>query len=305
MFAKRNSLTLALLWIVILAVGTFWYFQDVKKLKAALTQQKASKRLLEESQKEIRRLTDVETVHGDISHEWQERTKRIISAEEPAFTLSYLNWILQSNNLNIYYDFVLNSKNQKDDVTEFIYTLTGEGTYRDINRMLWHITYEPILYVINTFVLSQTKDNAEYLQFRMQLKGFTVDSNAEADESFADYTASSGNAYMPKIDIFKPLVSPKPPPRKTPASGPVVKAKPTLPAKQPGEINVENSTLKAVTANSIFLSEGSGVLKELKLGSSVYLGKLVRIDQQRNEAEFIITKFGKSQRVVLTIDQRQ
>ncbi len=303
MFAKRNSLTLVLIWIVILAVGTFWYFQDVKKLTAALTQQKNSKRLLEESQKEIRRLTDVETTHTDISHNWQERPKRIISAEEPAFTLSYLNWILQSNNLNIYYDFVLNSKTQKDDVTEFTYTLTGEGTYRDLNRMLWHITYEPILYVINSFILDQTSQDSEYLRFTIKLKGFTVESKEEADETFVDYTQSSGNVYIPNIDVFKPLVNAPPPPKKTFVAK--EKVKPTLPKKQPGEINVENASLKAVTANSIFLSEGSSGLKELKLGSSVYLGKLVRIDQQRNEAEFIITKFGKSQRIVLTIDQRK
>ena len=299
MFARRNSATLIIIWIILLGVGIFWYMKDTNRLAAAIEQQKSSKRLLEESQKEIKRLTQVETIHEDVSHQWRDRPKRIISAEEPSFTLSYLNWIMQTNNLNIYYDFVLNSKNKKGDVTQFIYTLTGEGNYRDINKMLWLITYEPILYIIESINLKKNSDNSEYVEFSIKLKGFTVDSKTDVNEDFTESHFNLDEIYTAGIDIFQPLVVQKPVERKT-----AIEEKPTLPAKLPGQIDVEKASLKAVTANSIFLTEGSSGLKELKLGDEVYLGKLVNINQTRNEAEFIITKFGRSQRVVLTIDQR-
>ncbi|MFQ5648518.1 MAG: hypothetical protein ACE5IY_01130 [bacterium] len=303
MFARRNSLTLAIIWILILIVGTFMYLRDANKLVSAIDQEKKVSELLSQSQNEVRRLTDVESIHEELSKHWQQSPKRIISADEPSFTLSYINWIVSTYNLNIYYDFVLNSKDKTDLVTKFTYTLAGEGPYNDIVQLIWHLTYEPILYIIDTITLTRRQDDFDYVKFAMKLNGFSVDSQSEMTEDLADFSGMQTNALPRQYDIFKALVVPKPivEVKKTP---PKPRPKPQLPKRKPGEIDVQKASLKAVTSGSVFMADESGTVKELKVGDSVYLGRLVRINQQRNEAEFMLTKFGKTERIILTINER-
>lgn len=305
MFAKRNSATLAIIWLLILIVGIFWYFRDSRRLSEAVAEEKQVRTTLAESQSEVRRLTDVETIHRELKEKWEGAPKRIISAEEPAFTLNYLSWLVNSNNLNIYYDFVVNARKETDDVTQFTYTLTGEGPYDDVNKLIWHLTYQPVLYIVNNIGLSRRSRDSDYVGFNMKLNGFTVDRKSETYDQVEDFEGrrlpSPGRIH----DIFKPVIQPKPVARTTAPPKRVAPSKPQLPARKPGEIDVSKASLKAVTPGSVFIADETGKVKQLELGASVYLGRLVRINQERNEAEFILTKFGKQERVVLSIDARK
>lgn len=304
MFAKRNSVTLAAIWLIILVVGTFWYTRDADQVVSVMAEEKKITARLSESQKEVRRLTDVEAIHGALSEHWGDLPKRIVTADEPSFTLSYLNWIVSTNNLNIYYDFVLNAKTRKDDVTTLTYTLAGEGYYNDIVQFIWHLTYEPILYVIENISMSSKGGEDEYVRFSAKLTGYTVDSESQINQDMVDLSASYANVLPKQADIFRTLVSPK-------AAAPVQREvavappKPQLPKRQPGEIDVEKASLKAVTPTSVFIADESGKVQQLKIGDPVYLGRLMNINQTTNVAEFIITKFGNSERVTLRISQKQ
>ncbi len=281
-------------------IGTFWYINDTRKLVEVHKEQWDLSNQLKKSQEEIKRLTEVEEIHAELKQRWLNAPKVIISAIEPSFSLSYINWISSTNNLSLEYDFVLNEKKKTGDFTKFVYTLSGEGTYNDIYKLIWYLTYEPILYKINSITLTRTEDDSELLKFKMKLQGFSVDSESEMSEEFTDITSTNGKFVRGQHEIFSPLVKPKPVVVKAPKP-----EKPKLPPKLPGQIDVEKASLKAVTSNSIFISEGNSGVVELKIGDPVYLGRLVGINQKSNEAEFIITKFGKTQRVVLGIDQRK
>jgi len=301
MFAKKNSVTLAAIWAVLTIIGAYWYFSNANDLVGAVNEEKALQNALLDSQKKVRRLTQVEKIHADVNLQWKQAKKRIISADEPSFTLSYLNWIVATYSLNIYYDFVLNQQQKSADVTTFAYTLTGEGSYNDINRLIWHLTYEPILYIVESVNLRPNTDG-EFVRFTMRLKGYSVDSKSEMLENFSEYQLSDVSTYQGQHDVFKPLIL-KPP--VDVAARNKIPEKPTLPKKQPGEIDVAKASLKAVTASSIFISEGSGEMKQLRVGDSVYLGRLSEIDQNAGKAEFVLVKFGVSETVTLTIDQRK
>ncbi len=110
MFAKRNSITLAALWLILLIIGVFWYINDTRSLVAMMKDQVELSSALKESQKEIKRLVTIEKKHSELNDRWLISEKKIISADEPAFSLSYLNWIMSRNNLPIDFDFTLNSK---------------------------------------------------------------------------------------------------------------------------------------------------------------------------------------------------
>lgn len=298
MFAKKNSLTLAVLWILLLLVGSFWYVKDTHKLVAALDEESKTKALLTQSQHEIKRLTEVQTTHERLKEKWLNASKIIVSADEPSFTLSYVNWIMSTNNLIIDFDFVLNQKKQMGDHTEFIYTLSGEGSYNDIHNLIWHLTYGPILYQINVLDLKKNDYDSDNLRFSVKLQGYTVDSQSNLNDDF-DFRDNGRKQVTVQRDVFEPLVKPK-----TVLVRKSKPKKPKLPEKQPGQIDVEKATIKAITNNSVFMSEGRSGLVEIKIGDPVYLGNLVNIDHEANKAMFLITKFGKTQQVTLGIDQR-
>ncbi len=299
MFAKRNSATLAIIWVLLLIVGGFWYLKDANSLLSAVKKETTTAKALAESQAKIKRLTEVETVFASLSKQWADSPKRIISANEPSFTLAYLNRMMAANSLNIYYDFVLNSKAEKNDVTKFSYTLTGEGLYDDINELIWHLTYEPVLYQIRSLSLKGGSRDEDFRKFSATLEGYTVAQRAPAEEDLeAEMPSLVAAGYIRQNDIFKPLLT-----QRVIAERPRTE-KPTLPARKPGEIDLANARLKAVTPNSVFISEGGGAVKQLRIGDRVYLGSLVAIDQRRNQADFLITKYGRSERVTLRIDDR-
>jgi hypothetical protein len=297
MFAKRNSVTLFAFWLVLLVVGIFWYVKDARNLVDVASEEKSLNELLSKSQEEIKRLTQVESVHEEMRRKWQDAPKMIISADEPSFTLSYINWIMSSNDLTIDFDFVLNNKKKSGDQTIFTYSLTGEGPHSDIYKMIWHLTYEPILYKINSLTLTPSAVDSDVLKFVIALEGYTVDSQSEMVDDFASLRPSKDYDYSFVNNLFEPLIKPRP----VVVAAPKVEA-PKLPPKLPGQIDVERATLKAVTSNSIFISEGGGAPVQLKVGDAVYLGRLVSINMDRNEADFLITKFGVSQSVSLRID---
>ncbi len=296
MFARRNSLTLAVVWIIFLSVGSFWYFRDANRLLGALSEQAETRETLKRSRTEIGRLTVVETAHDTLNSQWQKAPKRIISADEPSFTLAYLNWILTANKLNIYYDFVLNSKNESQNVIKFTYTLTGEGSYDDINRLIWHLTYEPILYQIQSLNLRVGAEEG-FRRFTMTLEGYSVKGQASVDENFSESAGGVALGYKRQGDIFRAIAGKRVARSKTREVN-------ALPKKKPGEIDISKASLKAVTPNAVFISEAGGPLKQVRVGDRVYLGNLVAINQQKNQAEFMISKRGRAERVILTIDGR-
>ncbi len=297
MFAKRNSITLAALWLILLIIGVFWYINDTRSLVAMMKDQVELSSVLKESQKEIKRLVTIEKKHSELNDRWLISEKKIISADEPAFSLSYINWIMSRNNLPIDFDFTLNSKRKEKSHTTFVYTLNGEGSYNNIMRLIWYLTYEPILYHINSISLRRTSKGQDFLIFSIKLRGYSVENELELD-GYSELTPTLQTNIESHHDIFNPLVKPQPK---------IVKrevVKRTLPPKKTGEVDVEKATLKAITSNSIFITHGGG-LKELKVGDAVYLGKLIGINQGTNEATFVITKFGRSQSITLALDYRK
>ncbi|MCG8605355.1 hypothetical protein MJD09_10190 [bacterium] len=299
MFAKRNSLTLATIWLILLLIGIFWYVKDARVLMEVMQAKKKYAALLQTSQAQIQRLTEVETVYEQMAEKWTSSPKRIIAAEEPTFTLSYLNWIVSSNDLDINYDFVLNDKNKSGDYSRFTYTLTGEGSYEALNEMIWYLTYRPVLYKINNITMNRADAVSDHLKFSMRLQGFTVEGDARNPDDLKPFEAIAGGAYQAQHDIFKPLVRA----RKAIAKN-ILDQRPKLPLKRPGQVDVEKAKLRAVTPSSVFVSEGKSGMVQLEVGDTVYLGKLVKINLASNQAEFLITKHGRSRKITLGIDTR-
>lgn len=65
--------------------------------------------------------------------------------------------------------------------------------------------------------------------------------------------------------------------------------------------DVDRSRLVAVTAGSIYMIDQTGQMKNLRVGDQVYLGRLERIDFERNAAIFLLSRGGIRDRVTLNL----
>ena len=81
MFAKRNSITLAALWLILLIIGVFWYINDTRNRVAMRKEQGDLSLELKASQKEIKRLVIIEKTHSELSQKWLNSTKKIYVIE--------------------------------------------------------------------------------------------------------------------------------------------------------------------------------------------------------------------------------
>ncbi len=67
-------------------------------------------------------------------------------------------------------------------------------------------------------------------------------------------------------------------------------------------INIEQSTLLAVSSNQVFVIDQSGVMQKLNPGDSVYLGELTSINVNQGSATFVLNKGGIIDRVTLQVN---
>ena len=78
MFAKRNSITLAALWLILLIIGIFWYINDTRNLVEMMKEQVVLSSTLKDSQKEIKRLVSIEKTYSELNEHWLDADKKII-----------------------------------------------------------------------------------------------------------------------------------------------------------------------------------------------------------------------------------
>ena len=117
MYTKRNTITLFLLLTLVVGVGFAWYTGEVKILHKVKTQNTRLARQFHGTEQVVQTLETVELTFADLKENWQHAPKKILSIEEPAFTISYINWLIQNYNLDLNFDFFLNDFNKKDDIS--------------------------------------------------------------------------------------------------------------------------------------------------------------------------------------------
>ncbi len=304
MYAKRNSITIAILWLLILCAGIYWINSENKKIRQSKAKQNELRQKLDGSIEVMRALAAVETEYQTLKARYNSAPKQIIAAEEPSFSLHYFNWLTTTYKIPLEFDFELKDMGSTDDLLSFRFLLAGEGTYQDLFRFIWYITENPVLYQIETFNISQSKDTPGLIKFSMMVKGFslkqTAVSAAEFDFGMIKPVAENYQFH----NAFKSLIqSPKPAPSITPIHSEVPKIKAIT--VDPNLVDVEKSALQAVANGRIYIKDQNGKLVTLKLGERVRYGKLVNINQKKSEVEFLLEDAGGGKSLILGLGYKK
>jgi Tfp pilus assembly protein PilO len=304
MYAKRNSLTIGILWVVLLAIGIFWYSQESKRIKILKVKNKQLSQQLDGSLEIAKALQGVEQQYRFLREKWNLSPKQIIASEEPSFSLDYLNWLVSQNDFALEFDFELKNITDNGDIVTFRFLLTGEGSYHDLFRLIWHLTKNPLLYQIETFTISQSQNEKNLIEFMMELKGFSLTQKLDAQREFNFDSMEPLVENVMFYDSFKPLNRAEPVRRatnifrnETPQNAP----KPVDKAL----VDVESATLQAVANGRVYIKDQNNKLLTMRVGDKVQSGALTRINQKKSEVEFVLEKAGGARTVTLGLGYKK
>jgi len=297
MYAKRNSITIAVLWVILVVIGIFWYSNENKKLKSLRVKNSKLQKQLDGSLEIIKALETVESQYRALKERWSQAPKQIIAAEEPSFSLYYLNWLINSYKIPVEFDFELKNTSNNRDILTFSFLLSGEGSYHDLYRLIWFINDNPILYQIESFNLSQSGEG-DLLKFSMVIKGFSLVHKLDSGQEFDFTTLKPVVQRIQFHDAFKPLYrDQKPKQTANIFRQNVPKIKPKV--IDPKLVDIESATLQAVANGCAYIKDNKGKLLTLKVGDKVRFGSLISINQKKSEVKFTLNKNGTTKTVIL------
>ena len=153
----------------------------------------------------VQALNSVKSEHVSLLQRWDQAPKQILAADEPSFTLYYLNWLLTNYDVLLDFDFTLNKMTTDGDILKFSFTLAGEGPYHDIYRLIRFITKNPILYQIESIFIQNKNEDSNFLSFQMQIHGFSLTKEWEAEREFSFASIKPITENLLFHDAFKPL----------------------------------------------------------------------------------------------------
>jgi hypothetical protein len=282
MHSKRNTITLAVLLVMLLTVGALWY----SKLRGQVAYlQKKNEKLAVQfhgSNQVVETLASVESLYTDLRAKWNEAEKKILAVDEPALTVSYINWLVQENHLDMSFDFVLNELNIQENISTFSFTLNGESNYRDLYSFIWTLTNNTLLYKIEDLDVVYKESEQNRLSFKLTVRGYFIDKEWELDKDIDFATLKTRDHQKKFFDVFRATI-PRPAKVEKPSEEEQKKK------VEPDVIDLEKASLKALANNMVYLQVGGKGLETLKIGDRVKNGRLQSIDRRHSEAIFMIT----------------
>jgi hypothetical protein len=304
MHAKRNSITLGILLLVLLTIGVFWYNKDNKTIKALKIRNTKLRQKLDGSIEIMKALEAVESEYRVLKEKWSHAPKQIVAAVEPSFSLYYLNWLVNNYRVPVEFDFELKDIRKKNDLLTFRFLLAGEGSYQDLYRFIWFITENPLLYQIESFSIKQSNDSVNLIGFSMLIKGFSSTQSWGSGREYSFTMMRSAVQNMQFHDVFKPLYQiQKPTQRANIVRRDVPKIKPIT--VDPTLVDIETAALQAVANERAYIKAKNGKLLTLKSSEKVRFGTLTSINQKRSEVEFVLNKNGVIKTVILGLGYKK
>ena len=266
--------------------------------------QSALRRLIEVFSHSTRFFVIVEDKYRILMQNWLNSHKKIVAADEPSFSLYYLNWLVNTYNLSLDFDFTLNDMRGNGHISAFDFTLSGDGSYHDLYRLILFLTENPLLYKIESFYLHRKKEDVNLLDFKMQIKGFSLTEKWQSEQEFTFDSIKPIAETVHFYDAFKPLYR-KFEPKKASNMFQKKIQKPATKPKDDKLIDIEKTSLQAVANGRVYLKDKKGKLITLKIGDKVHLGSLTNINQKKSEVEFVLEEGGATKKVTLGLGYKK
>lgn len=284
-YSIRN--TIILLLTLIIMVGGGWLYihnrfdEEIVNTRATLNEKQLE---LEEVQGLANQFSVAQANYNDVIFTRMNHPKELFPSHSSSDLYNYLQEInedISFTELNYSFsDSVLN-----DDHGIINATVEGEGNYQNLTNFLYRIEYSRPLIQIRSVQLNNISEleKLNRVAFQIFLSAYYRRGDWTSYRADLETTTPLGSI---RHNPYYPLIRPIPPNDEN------------LP-------NVEASRLIALTGRTAHIIDQTGVLKRLSVGDRVYLGQLIRINLDTNEAVFQLNRGGIMDTVTLTLSQSQ
>lgn len=280
-YGVRN--TLILLVVLTTFIGGGWgYISFYQEPKIEELSQK-----VENTRQELNKKQQKADQYPTLKNRYEEATR---------FFNNYNKALYPSSNEDDVYDF-LNDINSGSAYTDFTFNfsdstnqgqygiltmeISGEGYYRNFINFIRQIELNKPLNKVSGVIISPINQLESYgrVSYSFTLKSFydRVKLLGEPDLTISNNLL--GSVYNP----FFPLIR-------------------SVESNEDNLVDVEQSSLLAVSADKVFLIDQNGVMQKLSRGDQVYLGELSSINVNQGAASFQLNKGGIIEQVTLQVN---
>lgn len=280
----RNTLIVGLIGAVIVGAGA-WGVRVYLPARLSVAQKDLQRRQedLVEYTEMAAQIEAVRQRRDEIVATWSRRPHRIPAVSAAHDVYGAITLLAESRCHSLPYSYGFVERGLEGDAEYVALELSGAGPYVDVYRFIWELENARDLYSINGIRLRWIDDDeagSGELSFRLALRAY-VGGDGEHAHLIAERPAQKFPwlSYNP----FTPLV------------------RENLPPNERGLVEVEKSTLRALSPTFAFVEDQNGELITLKEGEEVYLGYLTRINSAASKARFTLNKGGLIETVDLEL----
>ncbi|MEJ2543320.1 MAG: hypothetical protein P8Y99_04575 [Calditrichaceae bacterium] len=273
----RNIITLSIIFIIIVSVGSYYVFSKYPKQIEALDKQIA------DLQTQIQALEFVATQLAEAQEkiEYEEIKlalvdKQVVPEVTPAQTYTYLNKLLTYSGF-LKFDMVFMGTQKKKKYAQHTYNVKGEGTFSTIYKFVSYLEGGPKMYKIDKLVMRGVE---------------TIDMETQTQDLVVTYEMVI-LALFAKGQDLPPIKKTLDDVRFASAKNPFYPyIKKDLPPNFYELLEVERAELKAVMANQAIVVDHNRNTHFIHEGDEIYLGYVKKIDEANNRVIFTLDKGG-------------
>jgi len=283
-YGVRNTIILLIVLTTFIGAGwSYIYFYQKPKVKKL-------KKKVESKRQELAKKQQAADQYPKLKKQYKEATR---------FFNNYNKALYASSNEDAIYDF-LNTAGSGSAYTEFTFTfsdssnqgkygtmimqVSGQGYYRNFINFIRQIELSKPLNKLSNVSISPINEVDSYgkVNFKFTLRSFydRVKLLGKPDLSITNNLI--GSVYNP----FFPLIR-------------------SIKKNENNLVNVEQSSLLAVSADKVFMIDQNGIMQKLRRGDEVYLGKLSSINVNEGTASFELNKGGIIEQVKLQVNNEE
>ena len=288
-YAQRNSLVLGILLVAALAFGLYWTgWRQVSEIDALRTAQGDAQGRLSDINAVLSVYDTTQAKLGRLKARSQERNQIIPAADTPSRTMAYLHELLRFPDASVSFDFLYKGRMDKGGYSVGMYALGGEGRLENLYAFIWHLEHGRRFYSVDHLWIEYTEPETgvhtagwDWVDFKVIFRAyFEPQSRVEDLPASEDPTHPDAKAKNP----FRPLITK------------------TLPGNRLDLFEVTDARLKGLTSDLAYLEDRNHRMHLLREGDRVFLGKLSKIDIDRNRVEFVLDEGGIWRRVALEVE---
>ena len=290
-YSNRNSLVLAIIFLIILISSGSSYYHFNKVYNSLLNENLQTQQNIDQMKSSFLDKNNsqrIENTLENLLYREKSNNKVVLKNEDSRLTYKYLTKLSKKFTPTMAFNFKLknvNNNNNSKKVETGIYEISGSASTWNLFNFIYQIEFQAPMYILEEFTISEFKENRydnkyrNYVNFRFILHGYSNNNGLD----WNDIELKTNGIKVYKHNIFRTkLHAPR-----------IIEAEEKYP-------HIENAQLLSITTDNAVIVVNNKVYT-LSENDKVAYGRLKKIDWDRQEAIFTINRIGIREEKILKI----